>query len=209
MACEDIGAYQGLREHFVTSVIAIDPTGDCQQVKVGMTSPGPVQNDEMLSRFVFAPVHLSKNTGEIDETVILDAFRIGASVNRIDTTWEQALPALHADGETQAERIRIGSGLRPPQPGRQYMGIVQFHAQALREISVDALHARIRIYDTSLLENCLHADLIANASNLEKAFKHQLRVKLFLLARDAGLFLSPTANPRLETSKLGMQIHLP
>lgn len=209
MACEDIGTYQGPAEHFVTTVIDIDPTGDCQKLKVGATSPGPVTDEETLSRFMFSPTHLSKTTGEIDETLILDAFKIGASVNRIPMPWEHAFPALHQEGEMQAERLRNGVGPRPPQPARQYLGIVQFHAEALRGISVDALPNRIRVYDTSLPDNQLHADIIGNASHLDKALKHQLRVKLFLMARDSGLFLSPVLIPEIETSKLGMDIHMP
>lgn len=79
---------------FVAFILGLDADGHCQRVKVGATSPGPVLDEEIIARFVFAPTHLSKDGDEINETLFSDAFTIGASVNRLAAQWEQALPAL-------------------------------------------------------------------------------------------------------------------
>jgi hypothetical protein len=190
MACEDIGCYVGLADEFVRFVLAVDPLGDCQHVQVGGTSPGPISDDEVLVRFVFAPAHISSQTGEIDETVVLDAFKFGASVNRVQIAWEQALPVLHQRGEALAEQLRHGSAERPPQPDRQYLGVFRFVAHGARAVNVDAVPARIRLYDTSLSDDPLHGDIVANNLGLSKAHKKELRMRLFLLVEESGLFPS-------------------
>ncbi|MES2074207.1 MAG: hypothetical protein V4462_01175 [Pseudomonadota bacterium] len=190
MACEDIGRYVGPADEFVRFILGVDPLGDCQSVKVGRTSPGPTDDDEVLARFVFAPAHTSTQTGDIDETVVLDAFKFGASVNRVQIDWEQALPVLHRRGEALAEHIRNGSAERPPQPDRQYLGVFRFVAHDVRAVSVDAVPARVRLYDTSLPDDPLHGDVVANNLGLSKVDKKELRVRLFLLVQKSGLFPS-------------------
>lgn len=190
MACEDIGRYVGPADEFVRFILGVDPLGDCQSVKVGRTSPGPIDDDEVLARFVFAPAHTSTQTGDIDETVVLDAFKFGASVNRVQIDWEQALPVLHRRGEALAEHIRNGSAERPPQPDRQYLGVFRFVAHDVRAVSVDAVPARVRLYDTSLPDDPLHGDVVANNLGLSKVDKKELRVRLFLLVQKSGLFPS-------------------
>ncbi|MBJ7313342.1 hypothetical protein ACFOLJ_09820 [Rugamonas sp. CCM 8940] len=193
MACEDLGRYAGPADEFVTFAIGVDPLGGCQRVQVGRTSPGPIADDEVLARFVFEPAHTSRLSGEIDETVVLDAFKYGASVNRVRIDWTlalPALPALHRQGEALAERIRSGSTERPPQPERQYLGVLRFVADGARALSVDAMPARMRLYDTSLPDDPLHGDIVANCHGLSKVQKKELRVRLFLLVQKSGLFPS-------------------
>lgn len=190
MACEDIGYYAGPADEFVSFVLGVDLLGTCQSAKVGRTSPGPIGDDEVLARFAFAPAHTSPQTGDIDETVVLDAFKFGASVHRVQVDWEQALPMLHQRGEALAEHIRNGATGRPPQPDRQYLGVFRFAAQGARAVNVDAMPARIRLYDTSLPDDPLHGDIVANNLGLSKVHKKELRVRLFLLVQKSGLFPS-------------------
>ncbi|MFB9241428.1 hypothetical protein IV454_07480 [Massilia antarctica] len=192
MGCEAIGSYRGARRDFVDFVLGIDADGSCQQVRVSSSSSGPVHDDETLARFVFAPAHTTP-TGDIDETFVLDAFKYGASVQRLQVELQQSLPALHRDGEAHAERIRRGSPDRAPQPERTYLGVVTFVAAQVRAVHVDVTAARIRVYDTALPDDQLHADIVASDIGLTKALRKELRVRLFLLAWKSGLFPSPVA----------------
>lgn len=186
MACDEIGSYQGPRHDFVTYVLSVDASGRCQEVGVSSYSAGPVRDGETLARFVFAPAHTT-SMGQLDETFVLDAFRHGASVQRLQVDLPQSLSALHLNGEACAERIRRGSPGRAPQPDRTYVGVVALVAAQLRAVHVDATAARIRVYDTAMPENHFHGDIIASELGLTKALRKELRVHLFLLACQSGI----------------------
>jgi hypothetical protein len=210
MACEEIGQFHGEPEDFVSFVLSIDANGECQRVQVGANSPGHIHDDETLARFVFAPAHLGRETGEINESLVLDAFKFGASVNRVLARRADTLAVLHQLGETQAEDIRRGSPpLRAPQPLRQYLGFVQFTAREVRGVSIDAVPARLRLYDTAKPNNAHHGDIVGDATDLSKKQKKELRVRLFNLMKGGGLFLSPILEANKDVSQLGIAINLP
>lgn len=188
MTCEDIGLYAGAPANFVEFVLDADPSGVCQQVRVGTMSPGPVGDQELLARFIFAPTHTSGDTGKVDETVVADMFKFGASVNRFGDDVSRALVALHVMGNALAKRIRNGSTLRSPQADRKYLGVLIFIAGEARAIGVDSTPARIRVYDRTMPTNRLHADLVANSVGLTKELKKELKGRLFILLLRAGIF---------------------
>ena len=206
MACEDIGRFNGPRSDFAEFVVGEDPTGACQRVRIGHTSPGPVDDGEILSRFVFAPAHL-KVTGEVDETLVLDAFKIGASITRVQSEWADALLQIHEYGEVQAASLREGTVDREAQPDRIYIGVVRFRAVEARSLAIDGVQERIRVYDTSLPNNPNHGDVVANGAGLSKVLRKELRVRLFMAMQKAGLFLSPFCGEGLSETSLGMQVH--
>jgi hypothetical protein len=208
MACGDIGSYEGPAKEFAQFVANTDPDGQCQHVKVGVSSPGPVGNNEVLARFVFAPPHLLQSTGKIDESLVDDAFTHGASVNRAHSGWEVMLPELHAKGEELAEKIRTGSEKRPPQPSRRYLGFIRLSAEDVRSSSVDETPTRVRIYDTSLPHDDFHGDIVVNSSNLRKDLKKALKTLLYLKLTNAGLFRSPYLTDGIDFDALGIPVHV-
>jgi hypothetical protein len=212
-----IGLYCGPKKEFVDFVIRHDPTGECQNAKVSESSPGPSSNSELLARFVFSPTHTLVDDGELNDALFSDVFTYGASVTRIEIPYGHDLIPLHQEGESQAERIRQGSDDRPPQPNRQYLGLIPLSTGDVRATQVDDIQSRLRVYDTAVAGNPLHADIIANATGsvvptTEKQLRKHLRVYLLQLAHATGLFLSPSLHPSQDTSKLGIaanpQTHL-
>ena len=205
MSCETIGAYAGSPNAFVDYVIAADPSGACQQVKVGKDSPFPVGDVEVLGRFVYSPTHLP--TGMVDESVVADLARNGLSITRTQRDWTEACEELHPKGERQAERIRAGDHDRPAQPDRRYVGLMRLRTADVRALAVDEAKGRLRVYDTSLPDEPLHGDIIPDSTGLTKALRKELRVQLFLLAQRAGLYMSPAADPALTAERLGLQVY--
>lgn len=205
MSCETIGAYGGSPNAFVDYVIAADPSGACQGVKVGKNSPCPVGDDEVLGRFVFSPTHLPH--GMVDESLVADLARNGLSITRTRPEWSEACAELHPKGEQQAQRIRAGENNRPAQPDRRYVGLVQLRTAEVRALAVDDARGRLRVYDTSLPDEPLHGDVIPDFTALSKVLRKELRVRLFLLAQRAGLYLSPAAGPELTAERLGLEVH--
>jgi hypothetical protein len=214
MACDEIGAYQGPKAAFVAAVVNLDPDGGCQKEQVGKTSPGPVQDEEILGRFVFSPAHLTKvEPKNLDESIVDDAFKFGASVNRIQVESKEFLDELHLKGEAMAEGVRNGNGERPPQPERRYLGLLRFVARDVREINVKLEYPRARVYDTSLEHDSLHGDIVADITLangvLEKVIKKDLRTRLFLAitaSDQSGFFISPHNDGGVETSSLGVKV---
>lgn len=204
MACEDIGTYSGQHSDFVKFVIQTDPEGTCQYETVGVNSPGAVQQAEVVTRFVFSPTH-SPN-GPIDESVVSDAFSIGCSVKRLPEQAGDHISALHQQGESQAKAIRAGLNGRPPQPNRRYVGVLRFAVSETRALAVDALRNRVRIYDTALPNDSLHADMVANSDGLSRELKKALRVLMYLHAHSRGLSLSPHLDKSVDVNALSISL---
>lgn len=224
MACDEIGAYQGPKEDFVATVVNLDSDGSCQAEQVGRTSPGPIQSEETLGRFVFSPTHLtSKEPHVLDETIVDDAFKFGASVNRLTSENKESIDALHLKGEAIAEDIRTGAGGRQPKPERRYLGLLRFAAKDVRGVKFFAQDAQgtnvefgppcARVYDTSLDHDALHGDIVADTTPRdgvkEKAIRKGLRTKLFLEITGpahCGIFVSPHDSGDVDASLFGVTI---
>lgn len=210
MACDQIGTYSGSPNGFVTHVVSHDPDGSCQATKIGSDSPGSVSDEEVLARFVACPTHATNQVdgaSQIDESLFQDMFSIGCSITRILEPGPCTNESLHAQGEAMSEAIRSGSGGRPPQPSRHYLGLVMLKAGDVRAVSVDSVPRRLRIYDTSHgPDDSLHGDIVASADGLNKVQRKELRVRLFKLAIDSGLFPSPHYAGGQNLSDFGLAI---
>ena len=214
MACDEIGTFNGEHKSFVEFVLQQDSDGSCQNVKVGQHSPGPVKDHETLARFVFCPAHVKKTDGEyaqIDESLFADIASIGGSVNRLLES-EEAIPEdVHRRGESMAASVRLGALGRTPQPDRHYLGAIKLAANEVRSLAVDEVACRLRIYDTSQgLNDPLHGDIVANMHGLDgekKALRKQLRVALYMLAKESGLYPSPHFQGPYELDKCGLVVH--
>jgi hypothetical protein len=211
MACDAIGTYTGARQDFAEFAVQQDPDGTCQDVRVGPDSPGPVDDAEVLARFVACPAHVAKvngTYGEIDESLFADATSIGCSVSRLLDPAGEITPDLHARGMALAAEIRTGANGRPPQPDRHYLGAVRLVAREVRALHVDEVSRRIRVYDTSRgADDALHGDIVMNGNALNKALRKQLRVQLYMLAVRSGLFVAPQYVGAYDLSMCGLQLH--
>jgi hypothetical protein len=213
MACEDIGAFTGERKNFVEFILSKDPDGSCQNVKVGPDSPGPIQDDEELARFIFCPIHLKKNddgSGQIDESLFSDLASFGSSVNRLIQTDGFVTEDIHQRGESIAAVIRQGTSTRNPQPDRHYLGTIKLVTRDIRALVVDEIPHRLRVYDTSKgPEDRFHGDIVMNMNGLDqekKALRKELRVALYMLAYKSSLYASPHYQGTYEIANCGLTV---
>jgi hypothetical protein len=211
MSCDAIGTFKGEPKDFVSYVLQQDTDGACQNVRVGVDSPGPVKDIEAVARFVFCPAHVNRSQGTlgaVDETLFIDVLTIGGSINRLVETNNDITETLHSRGEDTAEGVRTGANGRPPQPDRQYLGAVRLIAGDVRAIAFDTVPNRVRIYDTSLgPEDPLHGDIVVNTNGLTKTNRKELRVRLFMLAQRSGLFVSHLYAGPYDLNNCGLSLN--
>jgi hypothetical protein len=211
MACDEIGTYAGVRQDFAEFALQHDPDGTCQNVRIGPDSPGPVDDVEVLARFVACPAHVARvgdTYGEVDESLFADTTSIGCSVSRLLNPAGELTADLHARGEALAAEIRAGANGRAPQPDRHYLGAVKLAAREVRALRVDEIARRVRVYDTSRgAIDPLHGDIVMNGNGLNKALRKQLRVQLYMLAVNSGLFVAPQYAGAYDIARCGLQLH--
>lgn len=169
MNCSELKCCEDSKDEFAGCVFAHDVDGGCQFESVSENSPGPVENNEILLRFVFKPHHLDDD--ELNETLFSDCFKCGASCNRglfLD------VDHLHKLGyDCQNEK-------------RKYIGFVRLNVGFMR----DSCDNGIRVYDTALPYNKCHADVVSLPS-LPKTQRKKVRMTLLNHVRTNGGVFSP------------------
>ena len=173
-----------------------DKNGAMQRAKVSKHSPGPVEDGELLARSLEYPSKFDAQGG-LNDALFEDAFSHGASAQRLTKGWEIHEADVHSRFETRAKARRSGSGGKPASPDFTYVGALHLTAGELRSLRLDGDDsARVRVYDAGDDEpDPLHAEIIADASGLQKQQRHKLRVRLMALAEQRGLHVSPYLDP--------------
>lgn len=173
-------------------LVAKDKDGVKQNEKVSEHSPGPVANHELLARSLEYPKKLTASGG-VDETLFQDAFTHGASAQRLPSGWEAHASDVHARFERRATARREGTDGRDPDPENLYIGAFHMTAAELRACKLaDDTAPRVRVYDAGDdAADHLHAEIIVDATGLDRRQRKELRVRLMTLAQQRGLFVSP------------------
>lgn len=129
-------------------------------------SPGPVIASEMVARFVFAPIHIHKKSGEVLPSVFSHAFNKGCSIQR----------------ETKAaddEIINFVKDFLAGDSKRSWNGVLIANCGDLRNIKIDSNKERaFCVYDTAEKNNPAHAEFGQSQSMLEADIA-ELRHELF------------------------------
>ena len=79
MSCSEIYTVTSNRCKFAQQN---DPQCNCETVSVSQYSPGVVEDNEILIRQIYSPIHIDKQTGKILPLAFLDVQDKGMSVNR-------------------------------------------------------------------------------------------------------------------------------
>ncbi len=175
----------------VEQLVVKDKDGVMQTVKVSEHSPGPVANDELLSRSLDYPNKFTA-LGGLNDGLFQDAFSHGASAQRLPSGWDAHAVDVHARFEARAKARREGTDGRDPDPDNLYIGAFNMTAGELRACKLDGDTAsRVRVYDAGDASDKLHAEVIVDATGLNKPQRKELRVRLMTLAQQRGLFVSP------------------
>lgn len=175
----------------VEQLVAKDKDGSKQTEKVSDHSPGPVADDELLARSLDYPNKFT-DLGGLNDSLFQDAFSHGASVQRLLGGWDTHALDVHDRFEARAKARREGTDGRDPDPDNLYIGAFHMTAADLRACKLDGDTAsRVRVYDAGDASDALHAEVIVDATGLNKPQRKELRVRLMTLAQQRGLFVSP------------------
>jgi len=176
----------------VDQLLEKDPDGAMQSERVSEFAPGAVDDGEVLARSLEYPSKFDPSGG-LNDSFFEDAFKHGASAQRLLGGWDLNASQVHNRFEARAELKRKGDANRKPSPDNLYMGAFHMTAGDLRAFRLDGeMRQRIRVYDAGQSsEDKLHAEIIADARHLERRLKHELRVRLMALAEKQGLYVSP------------------
>lgn len=193
-----------------TQLVEKDPDGSMQRQRVSEHAPGPVADHELLARSVDFP-HKLLADGGLNDALFADAFKSGASSQRLIDGWEAHKADVHTRFEKRADARRTGTDGRRPNSENRYVGAVHVTAGELRACSFETVQpGRIRVYDAGHEDvDALHADCIGDDRGLEKHERHQLRVRLMKLAEKRGLFVSPhlSEEDRHLAEKTQIELH--
>lgn len=124
-----------------------------EPLSFSLLSPGPVQNEELLARFIYEPTHFSGNLFQY-EAVFFDLLKRGLSVTR-----ESSSADIHAVGNSHAN-------------ARIYRGFIRCQAGQLRESLLEGSRVFV-IFDTAMPENIAHADVFCL---LDRTRRHQVKL---------------------------------
>ena len=109
-SCRELFTSSGLSGTALQAAVEIQfPNGDCEQVTVSPYSPGPVADEETLTRLVFHPIHIHPTTGAPTSMAFADAWSSDLSVFREDKATDQeiALAIKQMNLKKAVGRVRV------------------------------------------------------------------------------------------------------
>ncbi len=152
----------------LSELAAIAPDCKCESHSVSRYSPSPVDNEELLTRFLFHPIHIS-NRGAIKPAAFSHVFSKGLSLNReriatteILITWFVEQMDNHAKANWT------------------WHSIVGASCGLIRSITNDNNSKRsFCIYDSAEATNLAHAEIFACCEVVDDEDRGELRKQLF------------------------------
>ena len=137
----------------------------CEGQRTSNYSPRPVSNDEVVTRFVFAPLHVRRN-GKLNSSLFSQVQNTGCSVQRESiAARDELVPWITAFLNKNGTFTWIGT--------------VTSACAALRALTVAASDQRaVAVYDTAEAENSAHAELFQTQYVIDEADKIELRANL-------------------------------
>ena len=137
-------------------------------------SPGPVENDEQIARFVFSPVHVTRN-GALKPS-LTHADHKGCSVQRVSIASDEELSTF------VKSFLEINSQCA-------WLGVVTASCNEIRRMSVpneNRIDRAACVYDTAEPNNAAHAE-ICRARDFADADPLELRRELLRLFEDGAM----------------------
>jgi hypothetical protein len=129
-------------------------------------SPSTVDNSELVSRFVFSPIHLNKK-GELKPSLFTHIETSGCSVQR------ESLATFNEILDFVSKFLSVDSE-------RKWHGVAQARASDIRNININNTNKRnLCIYDTAEINNPAHAEICKTIYVIDEADKLELRRHIF------------------------------
>jgi hypothetical protein len=175
------------RSDRVQRINATAPDCMCEHHRMSKFSPGVVQQDELLARFVFSPIHIDKK-GRIKPSLFSHAENKGCSVQRDSVA------------ETKELLTFVLDFLRK-NPKCEWKSVAIGDCQMVRAIQLEGVPQRtVCVYDTAEKSNRAHGEIGLTPLALEDANANEMRRHL-MLAFHCDAPISPLSYRRGEIWK--------
>ena len=133
-----------------------DSQCNCEKVSVSQYSPGIIEDDEILIRQIYSPIHIDKQTGKILPLAFLDVQDKGMSVNR----------KIYSSIEELNKKVQYKLRLDEKRgKGKGFEGIIYATCQDVRAIKTNDNLKAFCVYDTGNRNDISHADICQTISS--------------------------------------------
>ena len=137
-------------------------------------SPSTVDDSEIVSRFVFSPIHLNKK-GELKPSLFTHVETSGCSVQRESLA-------------SPKEILDFVSQFLSGDSERKWHGVAQAKSGDIRKIIITNTNKRdLCIYDTAEINNPAHAEICKTNYVIDEADKLELRSHIFRVFGDSSV----------------------
>lgn len=155
------------------------PNCICELQTTSPHSPGAIESSEILTRFIFSPVHVRKKIGDVMPSAFSHANTSGCSVQRENLATANELTLwLKKYLENNTEH--------------RWVGTLNCTSDSIKAFSLnDSSNRAVGVYDTAECENPAHAEIFKTEYVIEEA--DSLEVKRELLRKfNSGVLTKPT-----------------
>jgi hypothetical protein len=175
MSCSEIYTVTSNRCKFAQQN---DPQCNCENVSVSQFSPGIVENNEILVRQIYSPIHIDEQPGRVNTFAFTDAQDKGMSVNR----------KTYSSREELNKKVQYKLKLDEEQGKvRSFQGVIYATCHDVRAIKTNDNLKAFCVYDTGNKNDISHADISqATSSRLDGS---KMRVKLREIFSDIPITL--------------------
>ena len=175
MSCSEIYTVTSNRCKFAQQN---DPQCNCETVSVSQYSPGVVEDNEILIRQIYSPIHIDKQTGKILPLAFLDVQDKGMSVNR----------KIYSSIEELNKKVQYKLRLDEKRgKGKGFEGIIYATCQDVRAIKTNDNLKAFCVYDTGNKNDISHADICQATSS--RVYGSKMRLKLREIFSDTPITL--------------------
>lgn len=146
--------------------------GECEQCSVSEHSPGPVENDEILTKLIVDPIHF--DNGIVSPAAFTDAYTLDLSLFRENYAGDAEL-------QLAINQIKATGQKKDPIQKRQIVAVMHASAAAVRQLQLEEPNERMcLVYDTAEADKPAHASIFT-PSRARKSKKDQRAIRRALL----------------------------
>lgn len=166
-ACQKLNQTTYTDDHRVKTFSKASPDCACEKHRTSPFSPGVIDDNEFVTRFVFSPVHLNKAKNKIKSSVFSHVHHKGCSIQR---------ESIVSDNEL----TNFVENFKKMNPQLTWYGILTARCAELRGIQITGQSKRaICLYDMAEHDNPAHGEMHQTEYVIEDADQVELRAKLF------------------------------
>ncbi|MEA5579125.1 hypothetical protein [Anabaena sp. UHCC 0451] len=165
MNCSEIYNVTSNRCKFVQNN---DSQCNCEKVSVSKYSPGIIEDDEILIRQIYSPIHIDQETGKINSLAFDDAKDKGMSVNRkIYTSLEELNKKVEYKLNLDQQRGK----------DRSFLGFIYTTCENVRSLKTNDNLKAFCVYDTGNKHDISHADICQTISSRVEGSRMRLKLR--------------------------------